>query len=350
MNTLFIPYNSVLNENNNLTPGDFSAPYTLIEWLENIKISSTDSSNYFPGYVQYINEWFDYNKFSVQDRIFFRRQTYINLLKEIALKYTTYDEKRFLSNLNYDDNVFLDVAIPFFTKKIKKICLYYTQNRDKLKNSVLKSNLKGSNYGIETLIKKSIVEVLQLNEFEPTDVNLPPLSSIIDDFHIQIREKFDTQQYYFDIEPNSSSDTYNVTSSERKKYFNLDATDINDTSVYDLELAILDAIRAYPLFLQQLGITNFSINYVLSGINYSYLTSRDYINYESVENPNYLNVYNYKKYYENYLGSDLYLLSGDSQLGTLSSKILESKSPYKNLLNRRYPTVSHIPESTYTKD
>lgn len=350
MNPIFIPSNSVLNSSNTQTPGDFSSPYTLIEWLENTKISSTDSSSYFQGYIQYINEWFDYNKFSTQDRVFYRRQTYINLLKEIAIKYTTYDEKRFLSNLNFNDNVFLDVAIPFFTKKIKKICVYYTQNRDKLKNSVLKTNLKGSNYGVETLIKKAIVEVLQLNEFETLNVNLPPLSSIIDDFHIQIREKFDTQQYYFDIKPDSSSELYNVTDSDRKKYFNLDATFVNEASIYDLEVAILDAIRAYPLFLQQLGTTNFSINYVLSGINYSYLTFRDFKNYETTENFLDLNVDNYKKYYENYMGSDLFILSGDANLGTLSAKVLESKTPYRNLLNRRYPTVAHIPEKTYTQE
>ena len=43
----YVPKNSVLNAENTLVPGDFEAPYTLISWLENMNILSTDSSAYF---------------------------------------------------------------------------------------------------------------------------------------------------------------------------------------------------------------------------------------------------------------------------------------------------------------
>ena len=128
----YVPKNSVLNAENTLVPGDFEAPYTLISWLENMNILSTDSSAYFFTYTRYLNAWFDYNKFSKNSTTEYTRIIYINLLKEIALKYSTFDEKRFLSNLNFNDNQSLDVAIPFFSKKIKRICQYYAQNRDKV--------------------------------------------------------------------------------------------------------------------------------------------------------------------------------------------------------------------------
>jgi hypothetical protein len=49
------------------------------------------------------------------------------------------DEKRFLSNINFDDNQSLDIAIPFFTKKIKKICQYYAQQHIRKNNNLLGS-------------------------------------------------------------------------------------------------------------------------------------------------------------------------------------------------------------------
>lgn len=137
----YIPYNSVLNPDNTDVPGDFSQAYSLIDWLKNQKISSTDTSSYISSYNKYLNEWFDYYNVSRSDKTSFVRLQYINLLKEISLKYTTSDEKRFLSNINFDDNQSLDIAIPFFTKKIKKICQYYAQKRDTLTTGVIQSNL-----------------------------------------------------------------------------------------------------------------------------------------------------------------------------------------------------------------
>lgn len=350
LNRVFIPENSVLNPENTQVPGDFSSPYTLIVWLENFKILSTDSSNYFFSYTRYLNDWFNYNKISKNDTIFYTRQIYINLLKEIALKYTTFEEKRFLSNLNFDDNQSLDVAIPFFSKKIKRICLYYAQNRDKLKNGVIRANLRGSNYGIETLIRKFLIDILETNSFESLNNNLPPLSSVIDRLHVQIEDKFDTQQYYFDITPDSTYDKYEITDEQRQKYFYLDSVNVDNKELYDLNAAIEDAIRAYPLFVNELGFNNFTVNYYLSGVNYGFLSERDFQLYANTETAEDTNVFNYKKYYENYMGSDLYVLSGTTDLKNVSSQILESKTPYKNLLNRRYPTVAHTPEKSSTKD
>jgi hypothetical protein len=342
----YIPYNSVLNPDNTEVPGDFSQAYSLIDWLKNLKISSTDTASYISSYNKYLNEWFDYYNVSRSDKTSFVRLQYINLLKEISLKYTTPDEKRFLSNINFDDNQSLDIAIPFFTKKIKKICQYYAQKRDTLTTGVVRSNLRGSDFGIETLIKKAIVSILQNNDFEPTGVRLPALSSVLPDFHVQINDAYDTQQYYFDIEPGSKYESYDVQDPERKEFFNLDSTLVDDTSIFDLNAAIIEAIESYPFFLKELGLTNFTVNFNLSTTNYSYLDSRDFQNYDNNSEPTNTNVYEYKKLYERNLGNKLVGLSGQYLLSPLSSYVLIPTYPYQNILNRRFPTVAHIPEIT----
>jgi len=340
----YIPENSVLNMENTEVPGDFSSPYSLIDWIKNLKISSTETSNYIIFYNRYLNEW--YKKINKQktNKVSFVRSQYINLLKEITLKYTTPDEKRFLSNLNFNDNQSLDIAIPFFTKKIKKICQYYSKNRDKLTNGVIRANLRGSNYGIETIIKKSIVNILEKNEFEPIGVNLPPLSSIISDFHVEIEESYDPQQHYYDVEPGSSYEKYDVKDPERIKFFGLDSTNVDNVSIYDLEQAIINAIKSYPFFVQELGFNNFTINFNLSTPNYAYLDQRDFQDYNNDSNEFNTNVYNYKKLYEKNLGTKLLSLSGNSEQGAVSGYALIPNYPYQNLLNRRFPTIAHTPE------
>lgn len=344
----YVPSNSVLNPENTQVSGDFASPYTLIDWLKNLKISSTDTSNYIIFYNRYLNEWYDVINKQKNNRVSFVRSQYINLLKEISLKYTTPDERRFLANLNFDDDHSLDVAIPFFSKKIKKICQYYSKNRDTLTTGVIRANLRGSNYGIETIIKKSIINILQKNEFEPIGVSLPALSSVIPDFHVQIEDTYDPQQNYFDIVPNSNYTKYNVTDPERIKFFGLDSSYVDSVSIYDLEKAIVDAIKSYPFFLQELGFNNFTVNLSLSTPNYSYLDQRDFQNYDNNSNELNTNVYNYKNLYEKNIGTKLFALSGNEERGTVSEYILTPSFPYQNLLNRRYPTVAHTPEISQT--
>lgn len=116
----YIPNNSVLNSNNTQVSGDFNKPYSLIEWIKNLKIVSTNLVAYINSYNQYLNDWFDQVSTDKIDKVLFVRLQYINLLKEISLKYTTPDEQRFLSNINLNDNQSLDIAIPFLLKKLEK--------------------------------------------------------------------------------------------------------------------------------------------------------------------------------------------------------------------------------------
>ena len=39
-------------------------------------------------------------------------------------------EQRFLNNLDFTDPADLDVAIPFFTEKIRQVILFYKEKRD----------------------------------------------------------------------------------------------------------------------------------------------------------------------------------------------------------------------------
>ena len=161
---------------------------------------------------------------------------------------------------------------------------------------------------------------------------------------MQIDDTYDTQQYYFDIDPESNYQAYDVQDPERQKFFGLDSTLVDDTSIFDLNQAIINAIKSYPFFLKELGLTNFTVNFNLSTTNYSYLGSRDFQNYDNNSQPANTNVYQYKKLYEKNLGNKLLALTGQYLLNPLSSYALIPLYPYQNILNRRFPTVAHTPE------
>ena len=133
-----------------------SKPLTYVEWLKYEQ--SFISETAFEQYNTYLHSWYSdketYNTDTYKQQV---RDSYIQLLKEITLNYTTADEKRFLKNIDFNNNRDLDIALPFYSKKIKDIALYYSTQRESLHHSPIISNLKGSNYGIEKMLYKYIL-------------------------------------------------------------------------------------------------------------------------------------------------------------------------------------------------
>ena len=77
------------------------------------------------------------------------KEMYVSLLKDIALNYTTVEEKRFLLNIDYNNPRDLDIIIPFYSRKIKQIAQYYSKKREDVVQSSFRNTLKGSDFGVE---------------------------------------------------------------------------------------------------------------------------------------------------------------------------------------------------------
>jgi hypothetical protein len=87
----------------------------------------------------------------------------VNLLREVTLTFSTEEEKRFILNADFTNDSDLDIIIPFFIEKLKQISLYYKNKRKDIKSSAIRYNLKGSNLGVETIVKKLIHEYVESN-------------------------------------------------------------------------------------------------------------------------------------------------------------------------------------------
>ena len=120
--------NSVTNSLNDEKLDNVKA-FTFIEFL-NYSSTLTDDTDNFKSYETYLQSW---QSFTNKEKINFNSQVkeqYIEFLKDITLNFTTNEERRYLSNIDFDNEENISVALPFFTKKIKDIIIYYKNKRD----------------------------------------------------------------------------------------------------------------------------------------------------------------------------------------------------------------------------
>ena len=210
-------------------PVDSIAPLSFQDWLKYNNALFTNADDFLYRYQSYLNNWYDVKNLQKPAREIITKSLYTLLINEIVLSFTSSDERRFLKNIDFNNNRDLAVAVPFFAKKVKDICLYYSTLRDDVKTSVIKYNLKGSIYGTESLIYNQISKSLETEDLTEliTSLNLS-LSDIRNNMVIDIEELFDEYPNYYDVSPNLPASAYNATNSQ-EEYFSANQYDIDKT-------------------------------------------------------------------------------------------------------------------------
>lgn len=347
-NNLYTFENSILTDS--LTPLDYYGPVSFLAWYNQKNYTTTDLDGLFRQYKEYVIAWGRQKKLDTNKVNQTIRDSYIQVLRELIIDYSTEEERRFISNADLSDPSDLDIVLPFFINKIKQVCLYYANTRENLKTAQLQHNLRGSNYGIENLVKQLIFDAAQTNQvvFSETTCNFPPISAIARQLTIFVEELYDLKNNYYNQgnpKPIRSTQTP-VISSPNNVY----------SRIYiDFKQAIIDAIRQYPFYVSSLGINNFTVNPLLSGTELNYLKNRDFITYLSGGTED-LKLNLIKKLSPKYLANDFYYLSTGSTATNFVSGLLFSVKPLTgaptlNLLNRQTPSVATVPslENLYTE-
>ena len=344
------------------------SPLTYIEWLK--YESSFDRDVAFEQYTTYVTVWYEKNNIvNSEAQQQYVRNLYINLLKQISIEYTSPNERRFLSNIDFNDDKDLDIAIPFFAKKIKQIAIYYANQRTEIKFSKIKSNLKGSTAGLSSLIYKKIADIISNDTLvieQLVDLDLT-LNDVLLNLQITIDELYDTEQTYYNISPDSQpEDAVPDTLSRRYNYFNLsvipDRAKMFISETYTE--VIIDLIKQVPLILQTTSGSeadytletlvssageNFSISETVVGNELDRLSDDFFVKYINGSD---LNITYEQLAFQKYVGSDYYYLStGDTLSETVSGKLFSATSPHKDILNKHYPTVLFASgESVYKRE
>ena len=185
-------------------------PLSYVEYLRSRGYDDLDTVEVFQNYNEYVKEWYENAKTTKENDIpSITRILYINFLEEVALRYSSEEEKRFLSNVDLNSNKDLDVIIPFFVKKLKEITKYYKSQRHNIEHTKIKHNLKSSVLGVKALITDLVLDLLNNKDFTdkyPT-ASIPALSATSSTIEINIDEIYDEYQFYFN---STKDDEYNV--------------------------------------------------------------------------------------------------------------------------------------------
>lgn len=332
------------------SPIDTESPLTFQEWLKYNNTLYTDVNDFLVRYQSYLNNWYEVKNESRSNKKDEIKALYTTLINEIVLNFTSTDERRFLKNIDFNNNRDLTVAIPFFAKKIKEICLYYSTLRDDVKTANLRYNLKGSNIGIEKLIYNEISKSLETEDLTDLIRTLKvDLSTVRDNTVIDVEDLYDTTSNYLDVSPNLPASAYNALG-EREEYFSLNTFNIDKNLFLNFNNTIVDAITSYPFFLVELGVNNFTITPQVDSSQLNYLKDTDFINTINTGVAENLNLNVLKSQIQKFIGTDFYFLStGSTSTSYVSGVLFAAENDFANYLNKRYPSIASVPNIEFIK-
>lgn len=333
-----IVYNSITNT---IVDEKFDTvkPFSFIEFLNYTK-NSNNAIVDFDDYQVYLKKWNTVTQISYNDINAVIKQEFVNFLKTVVLNYTTSEERRYLSNIDFQNSQDLEIAAPFFATKIKQVLLYFAEKRDTYKIDLQLVKNKGSVAGVINYIKTTVLESIFATQQGPVFTTTVPLSDVSLNLQVEVEEGYDTFNNYFDLDPYEPPSFYNATG-DREKYFSANTNQIDQEIFLDYSQAIINLINSERVVLEQLQSLVVSVNTP----DLNLLQSYDFIDYGNRTRENLKLILN-AELVKKFTGTDFYYLSTGSNGVLLSGVLFEATSPFSNLLNVNYPSTLTVPESS----
>jgi hypothetical protein len=344
-----LPYNSIVNPNVQSEDYlDFQSPFSFFDFLKYTK-SDLSPTQFNDLYIDYIREWNTVKNNSVYQIDQTIKERYVELIKQITLKYTTFEEKRFLSNIDMNDPNDLDIIIPFYSKKIIEVCNFYSEKRERLKFKIQKNKIKGTEVSLEKAIFETITDVIFSDFFEVSEYQNPiNEQELLRDLNIEIEELYDLYTNYLDNDPDETYETYDVKTELRKSLYSSNINQIDAELFINIENAIKKQIfEDVRVFLTEFG-RIFTINYNVLDVNLNCKPDEKLFNLVNSAKPNATRLVELRNVLiKKYIGSDFYYITTGSTITDVTSGVLfKADNPTGNLLNRHFPTTASIEEES----
>jgi hypothetical protein len=309
------------------------------------------------AYQRYLTNWSKAKQRTADDTSKIIRNNYIELLKDITLNYLTFEERRFITaaiNTTDVDPLDLDILIPFYSKKIREICNFYADKREKLKYRIKKIQEKGNRNSLEQSIFETLTDYVFTTDEKNVIYNVPSikLENIINNLEVEVEELYDLYSSYFDNDPSQTADDYDVKTQLR---IDLYTSNINAIE-HDIFINFDEALKKYifdhlMVFISSLG-ESFTVNINTAVLDLSCATADNPLcpcseiidtNKEGASRMLLLK----KRLIEKYIGADFYYIRTDSTATNFISGVLfEAENPSGNLLNRHFPTTASVEETS----
>ena len=181
---------------NTIKPLDYS------EWLRNNIGIIPDQAH--AQYQKYVASWYEQidEKNDPNNSAKKIKADYIALLQRLQIIFKNDENFERIANINFESPDEIKLAIPYFARKLKEIALYYVEQREKIKKSKIQNNLVGSNNALTKILYNNLLTAFTKREqnvsISVQDIynTVPSLSSITDDFMIEVEELFDMTNYF----------------------------------------------------------------------------------------------------------------------------------------------------------
>ena len=333
-------YNSITNTigDENL---DARAPFSLIEFL-NYSGSLDKSIEELEVYNNYLRKWQGITNTRLKDINADIKTQFTAFLSEVKLLYSSAEEKRYLDNISLDNEEQLSIAIPFFARKIKEISKYFNKKRQELNKNIHSVKSKGSTAGLIESIKDELLDIYSGDDAVQGLAIPDNIGSFIDKLSIEVENKYDTFNDYYDLDPLKAPTFYDTASGNRFDYFTSNVNEISGAFFYDTEQSIKNILNTQGIVLKE-------IPGLLVDFDNTDITSLPNEYFQDYQNTNTTNL----KYLlqaelvQKFMGTDMYYISSNSTSDILSGKMFEAKSPYRNLLNINNPGAIQTPGNDF---
>lgn len=316
-----------------------NSPYAIdtdraLTFIEFIKQYGFDNSQetFLTTYKEYLTRWADKkNDDTLLSDEEFIRQKMIEILKSITLTYSSYEEQQFIGSLDWTDIEQIKTVIPLYVRKIKEICEFYRGKRNEAPLIVAKNRTKGSYQSIEQIIYEKVIDFLFNNR------NLQPqISELKQNLMISIEQYVDTYSEYFDI-PREKK--FRKDNENRESQIGINMTDIDYRDYIEINTVINEIIYTGEVYLEEIPlIANLGIDFgqpcvgEMAELRKSLIASATINRIPLTEQVNIR-----RKFYEKYLGCDLYYMYVDDVKNVHMDVLCEAKNPSGNLINTQTP-------------
>lgn len=258
------------------TTDDINVPFSFKDWYS--AHQGIIPGQEFKQYNEYLVRWYKSKSEVITDTKLQLKLNYLTLLKQLQMFFTAQEAENWYSKVNLDNEKELLLAIPYFAKKLKDICLYYLQLRTAIKESRLRYNQTGTNFGIIEQIQKFLLTNYTKKPNSSISLpgsiwkNVPELSAVKNNITIQIEELYDAQNYFDQSPTLPPSAYYTVDSVELEKFLTTKGLALSSTDwIYRLGVN--------PLSADFLDIANQDLTELSNKIAQKYLGDDKYISF-----------------------------------------------------------------------
>jgi hypothetical protein len=177
-----------------------NTPLSYKDWIKNnIGLIPEDSKQQYERYLlEFYSKKTDENE-NHSERL---KNDYKNLIKKLGVVFKNDKEFSRFSKINVDSPVELTLAIPYFSKKLKEIALYFSKKRKSLQYTKLQYASTGSETGLERFLYNKLLESLSQNipltDEDDIFLNDDTIRDLQKNLKIEIEELYEDHNYFED--------------------------------------------------------------------------------------------------------------------------------------------------------